>query len=241
MIWLFTDFGREGPYVGQMSAVLHREAPGVPVVDLLADAPTFSAKLSAHLLPALVQDARPGDVVLVVVDPGVGSARRPIVVEADGVRFVGPDNGLFELILRRAQRAATWTIAWRPKRLSASFHGRDLFAPIAARLALGKPPPGPAEPATRFSDWPDDLPAIIYVDAYGNAMTGLRAPMLPEDTRIEAGGALLNRASTFSDVPPGTAFWYENSSGLAEIALNGGSAARSLALSSGTPLALRTA
>lgn len=238
MIWLFTDFGREGPYVGQMQAVLHRQAPGVPVVDLLADAPAFDPRLAAYLLPALAREARPGDVVLAVVDPGVGSARRPVVVEADGIHYVGPDNGLFELILRRARHVASWTIAWRPPALSASFHGRDLFAPVAARLALGESPPGPPEPLARFPDWPDDLPAVVYIDAYGSAMTGLRAARLAEPTWLQVGDHVLARARTFADVPAGRAFWYENSSGLAEIAVNGGSAARALGLAPGAAVSV---
>ena len=238
MIWLFTDFGREGPYVGQMTAVLHREAPGVAVVDLLADAPALEPQFAAYLLSALTSGCRSGDVVLAVVDPGVGSDRRPLVVEADGVCFVGPDNGLFELVIRRANRAAAWTIAWRPERLSASFHGRDLFAPVAARLALGEPPPGPAEPPTRWPAWPDELAAVIYVDGYGNAITGLRARGVDAAGQLEVAGRTLRRAGTFADVPVGEAFWYENSSGLVEIAVNGGSAASVLGLAPGAKVTL---
>ena len=101
MIVLFTDFGLSGPYVGQMKAVLHREAPGVAVVDLFADAPAFDPRRSAYLLAAYATEFPPPTVVLAVVDPGVGGERRPVVVEADGRRFVGSDNGLFELVWRR--------------------------------------------------------------------------------------------------------------------------------------------
>ena len=98
---------------------------------------------------------------------------------------------------------------------------------MAARLALGQPP---AEigcvamaPPLR-PDWPDDLGAVIYVDHYGNAWTGLRAGAVAEDARIEVAGRLLSRRRTFGDVPAGQPFWYENSSGLVEIAVNGGRA-----------------
>jgi len=137
MIVLFTDFGLDGPYVGQMKAVLHRDAPGVPVIDLFADAPAFDAKRSAYLLAAYAEEFPAPTVFLAVVDPGVGGARRPLMVEADGRRYVGPDNGLFEIVWRRARRRRGGAITWRPERLSASFHGRDLFAPVAARLAVG--------------------------------------------------------------------------------------------------------
>src|SRR5262249_47000472 len=141
VIALFTDFGAAGPYVGQMKAVLCREAPAVPVIDLMADAPACEPKSSAYLLAALAPWLSAGSVCLAVVDPGVGGRRAPIVVEADGRRFVGPDNGLFELVARRAAAAQAWEIAWRPPQLSASFHGRDLFAPVAGRLAAGTLPP----------------------------------------------------------------------------------------------------
>ena len=236
MIVLFTDFGLSGPYTGQMKAVLHQTAPAMPVVDLFADAPAGNPKASAYLLAAYAPWFPASTIFLCVVDPGVGGARPPIIVEADGRWFVGPGNGLFELVQRRAQQTRTWDIDWQPERLSASFHGRDLFAPVAAMLARGEAPPGQprVDRADRRADWPDDLSEIIYIDHYGNAMTGLRAAALPRDGRLVAAGRLLERARTFSDLPPGTAFWYENSNGLVEIAVNQGRADRELGLSIGT-------
>jgi S-adenosylmethionine hydrolase len=237
MILLLTDFGLEGPYLGEMEAVLRRAAPEVPVVNLMADAPAFRPDLAAYLLAALLERAvLPGDVLLAVVDPGVGGSRAPIAIRADGRWLVGPDNGLFELALRRARDVACSHIAWRPERLSASFHGRDLFAPVAARLARGEGHDLVPAAATRFPAWPDDLPTILYVDRYGNAPTGLRAGRLEPFSVLEAGGVPLRHARTFTDVPPGQAFWYENSSGLVEIAANGTSAARLLGLSPGDPV-----
>jgi S-adenosylmethionine hydrolase len=104
MIVLFTDFGLEGPYTGQMKAVLHRLAPGIPVIDLFADAPCFDARRSAYLLAAYAEALPSGSVILGVVDPGVGGKRLAIALEADGHWFVGPDNGLGELFWRRARR-----------------------------------------------------------------------------------------------------------------------------------------
>jgi S-adenosyl-L-methionine hydrolase (adenosine-forming) len=240
MIVLFTDFGLDGPYTGQVKTVLYRTAPGVPVVDLFADAPAVKPKPAAYLLAAYGVWFPPGTVLLAVVDPGVGGARGAVIVEADGRWYVGPDNGLFELVIRRADRARTWEIRERPEPLSASFHGRDLFAPVAGRLARGTLPddrPRPGE-LGRHPDWPDDLPEIIYIDRYGNAMTGLRAALLRNGTRLCASGRVLQRARTFSDVPEGEAFWYENSNGLAEIAVSAGRADAALGLSIGSLIAI---
>src|SRR3989442_1728605 len=147
--------------------------------------------------PPIANEFAAGTTFLCVVDPGVGGPRPPVVLEADGRWYVGPGNGLFELIERRAMRARSFEIEWRPANLSASFHGRDLFAPVAAMLARGEPP-------------------------------RLRASMLAEKARLAVAGRALERATTFSDRPPGAAFWYENSNGLAEIAVNRGRADRDL-------------
>ncbi|EWY42555.1 hypothetical protein N825_01310 [Skermanella stibiiresistens SB22] len=238
MILLFTDFGLAGPYTGQMKAVLAAQAPGVPVIDLFADAPAFDPFLGAYLLGAYREAVPRGGVLLGVVDPGVGTDRPPLVVRADGRWFVGPGNGLFELVMRRAVAAEieapveVWTIDWRPERLSASFHGRDLFAPVAARLARGEPVPGtPVAPkGVRRPDWPDDLARVVYIDVYGNVMTGLRASMLASDAVLEVAGRRVARGRTFGSVPVGEPLWYENSNGLAEIAVNQGRADAALGL-----------
>lgn len=240
MIVLFTDFGLAGPYTGQVKAVLYRTAPGVPVVELFADAPAAKPKPAAYLLAAYGVWFPPGTVFLAVIDPGVGSPRSPVIVEAQGRWYVGPDNGLFELVMRRDAGARSWEILWRPETLSASFHGRDLFAPVAGWLARGEGPAHePRDPKIgRHADWPDDLPEVVYIDGYGNAITGLRAELLSKGTRLAAAGRVLTRARTFSDVLAGSAFWYENSNGLAEIAVNAGRAADALQLAIGSPIAV---
>jgi len=240
MIVLFTDFGLSGPYVGQMKAVLHRDAPGIPVIDLFSDAPAFDAKRSAYLLAAYAEEFPAPAVFLAIVDPGVGGERRPLVVEADGRRYVGPDNGLFELVWRRAIRRRAAAVSWRPARLSASFHGRDLFAPVAARLATGSEVEMTAIDALAPEprSWPDELAEIVYVDHYGNAMTGLRASRIDADALIEIGGRRLRRQRTFSDAAPGEAFWYENANGLVEISVNRGRADRDLGVFIGSSLAV---
>jgi S-adenosylmethionine hydrolase len=239
MIVLFTDFGLAGPYTGQVTAVLHQAAPGVPINQLFADAPSMRPKPAAYLLAAYAAWFPAGTVLLCVVDPGVGSERRAVVAEAEGRFYVGPDNGLFDIALRRGPDAKLWEIIWHPGPLSPSFHGRDLFAPVAARLAKGDPPSAFAEPAADLSGgrgWPDDLAEIVYIDHYGNAMTGLRGIMLAPQTRLVVGGAKLAMASTFSSVPPGEAFWYINSNGLAEIAVNGKRADHALSVEIGSPI-----
>ena len=240
MIVLFSDFGLEGPYTGQVKTVLHRTAPGIPVIDLFADAPAGKPRPAAYLLAAYGVWFSPGTVLLAVVDPGVGGAREAVIVEADQRWYVGPDNGLFEIVARRADRPRIWEIPWRPQSMSATFHGRDLFAPAAGRLARGERPPDAPRPSEigRRPDWPDDLPEIVYIDRYGNAMTGLRAVSLPNGARMAVAGRLLARARTFSDVPAGTAFWYENANGLAEIAVNAGRADAALGLAIGSPVAV---
>lgn len=236
MIVLFTDFGPSRLYTGQVKAALHRDAPGIPVVDLLDDVPPFRIQGAAYLLAALREAFPRGTVFLGVVDPGVGSARLPVVVRAGGQWFVGPGNGLFELVLRRGEDACVWRITWTPRHLSATFHGRDLFAPVAAALATGGAVPGRAcrPEELRRPDWPDDLAEIIYVDSYGNAITGLRAAATPAGAVLSVAGIRVPRARTFSDVPEGGFLCYENANGLIEIAANQGRAAEGLGLRPGS-------
>jgi S-adenosylmethionine hydrolase len=234
MILLFTDFGAQGPYLGQMEAALRRQAPGVEVVNLLSDAPMGDPRRSAYLLAALCREFPEGSVFLAVVDPGVGGERLPVALRADGRWFVGPDNGLFNTVALHASSAEWRRIDWRPERLSLSFHGRDLFAPVAARIAQGDlgwesaPHPGPD-----LSLWPDDLPEIIYLDHYGNALAGLRYRADLDGLVLKAGGRRIPQAGTFCAVAEGTAFWYRNSMDLVEIAVNRGRADAALGLALG--------
>ncbi len=241
MIVLFTDFGLSGPYTGQMKAVLARLAPGVEAIELFADAPSHDPKAAAYLLATYVDEFPNGTVFLCVVDPGVGGARAPIVVCANGRWFVGPDNGLFEIVSRRAERnSRRWDITFAPPRLSASFHGRDLFAPVAARIARGEGPCGEERSidTVRYAHWPDDLAEIIYVDGFGNAFTGVRAMTVAPDAMIVVGHRKIHRATTFSEVQPDEAFWYENANGLVEIAVNRGRADERLGLGLGDRVAI---
>lgn len=240
MIALFTDFGLNGPYVGQMHAVLASLAPAETIVDLQHDVPRHDARAGAYLLASVLGPFPPGTVFLCVVDPGVGSPRRAMVVHAGEHWFVGPDNGLFEIVARRAARCECREILWRPAQLSSTFHGRDLFAPVAASVALGTlPESGPARltvPADR--PWPDELAEVIYIDAFGNAATGLLAAGAGPGMILHAGGRPLTYADTFSAVPLGQPFWYRNSCGLVGIAVNGGSAAADLGVRAGDPVVM---
>ena len=169
-----------------------------------------------------------------VVDPGVGGDRTAVVLKADDHWFVGPENGLLNTVAKHAEQVQWWTIEWRPKKLSTSFHGRDLFAPVAARLAKNSdmsglyPYDGPD-----LSAWPGDLLEIIYIDHYGNAITGLRYTTLLKDKRLVVNDRIVSEADTFCMVPVGQAFWYPNSNGLVEIAVNQGRADEQLRLQVG--------
>jgi hypothetical protein len=218
-----------------VQAVLAAESPGVPVLNLLSNVPAGNPRPAAYLLAALAGALPSGALVLGVVDPGVGGERLPIVVEAGRHRFVGPDNGLFSRAAARDSGARAWRIDWRPARLSASFHGRDLFAPVAARLAAGVDVPLTEMLLSQLagSEWPDELGEVVYADIYGNLLTGLRGDGLSDSAVLEAGGRRLRYARTFSAVPAGEALWYRNSCGLIEIAVNGGSARERLGLGVG--------
>jgi S-adenosylmethionine hydrolase len=233
--------GSDDIYVAQMKAVLLQQtASGTPIHDLLHRVPNFDAKAGAHLLAALQGWFPAGSVFLAVIDPGVGGTREPVVLEADGKAYVGPDNGVLSVVAARAAKVRTWRIVWRPAMQSASFHGRDLFAPVAARIAAGNLPKDRLEemPALAVQLGAVDLSEIIYIDHYGNALTGLRAANLARSVKIEVGGQQLAYARVFADVAAGHAFWYENSIGLVEIAVNGGSAAERVGLRVGDAMRL---
>lgn len=234
MIALFTDFGASGPYVGQMEAILYQHASHTKVINLLNNAPTGNPKLSSYLLAALRLEFPKNTVFLSVVDPGVGGERKPVVLEADNQFFVGPDNGLFNTIAVHAKQSNWHKIIWQPENCSNSFHGRDLFAPVAAKLAKGEIDGLlQAYLQTGLENWAADLDAIIYFDCYGNAMTGLRYVKEMAGNQLQVGDLLLDQADTFCKVKKNQAFWYQNSAGLVEAAVNQGNAKAELNLELG--------
>ena len=236
-IHLITDFGLEGPYTGQVLARLHAEAPAVPAFCLFADAPAFDAERSAYLVSAYGKTTAQGDVLLCIVDPGVGTERAGLVMNADGRWFVGPDNGLLEVAALHADAARWWRLDPPPRTASATFHGRDWFAPAAASIAVTGAVPGhscagPAGGCLR----PPDLAEIVYIDHYGNAMTGLRAAKVPASARLCVCGTMVVPGSVFAAAEPRMPFWYVNSNGLIEIAVNRGRADRIPGVAVGAPV-----
>ena len=236
MIVLFTDFGVGDPYVGQLKARLAEHAPAQLVVDLLHEAPDFNPHAGAHLLTALASGFPPGSVFLTVVDPGVGTPRDAVVVLAGGRWFVGPDNGLLSVVAARHADTQLWRIIWQPEGLSATFHGRDLFALIAADIARGEFPTDKLSPVGRLKVEfdADDLARVIYIDHYGNAWTGVRGAL--QGARVSAAGELFKHSESFGFVGKGEGFWFNNSVGLLELAVNRGSAAATFGLKVGDPV-----
>ncbi|NNE37179.1 MAG: SAM-dependent chlorinase/fluorinase [Gammaproteobacteria bacterium] len=226
MIALFTDYGLTGPYLGQVQVALFDLVPRARVISLMVDAPAHNPKASAYLLSAFTGDLPEDTVVFSVIDPGVGSDQhRPVIIRVNNKWYVGPDNGLFDLVCRGADTLQAWEITWQPHKLSNTFHGRDLYAPVSAMLDKGDPPPGIIYQWQDRHHWPDDLKEVIYIDQFGNCMTGIHSAQIPETAKLELCGKTFNHASTFSDVQEGEGFWYVNSSGLVEIAYNQVSAA----------------
>lgn len=238
MIVLFTDYGVSDPYVGQLKARLAEAAPAHVLVDLLHAVPPFNPHAGAHLLSAFAAGFPAGCVFLAIVDPGVGTLRDGVVVMADGRWYVGPDNGLLSVVAGRARDARYWRIEWKPQGLSSTFHGRDLFAVIAAEIARGEFPQGKLVPADKLNVEFDagDLPRVIYLDHFGNAWTGLRADQLTPHARVSVAGHTLKYCETFGLVGRGEGLWFRNSVGLVEVAVNRGSAAATLGVTVGMPV-----
>lgn len=232
VIALYTDFGQTDPYVGQMHAALLMQAPGAGVIDLHHYAPAFAPGPAGLLLEALLPFLPQQAVVVGVVDPGVGTGRGTLALWSRGHWLVGPDNGLFGPFLDEPDAPAYRLAVKGQETASATFHGRDVFAPAAAELArghrmiLGEPVAQPVRAEAGRHQ-------IIYTDHYGNLMTGLRAP---EETgcRLRVRGWDLGYARTFGEVAPGEPFWYANSLGLVEVAVREGSAREAIGAGAGS-------
>lgn len=236
LISLFTDFGIGSHYLGQLKARLLSERVKQPVIDLCSDAPVFNPRASAYLLASFLPYIPPATLFLCVVDPGVGSDRRALLVKNSFFWFLGPDNGLLSRAVTHLTDAEIQTVELPElSDRSRTFDGRDYFAPAAALLCNGAAVPGkPVQPDNVIgADWPDQLPEVIYLDSYGNAVTGLSGRGLADDTGLRIAGRTLQHADTFSRVSPGTPFWYVNANGLVEIAVSCGNAAQQLGLSIG--------
>jgi S-adenosyl-L-methionine hydrolase (adenosine-forming) len=248
LITLLTDFGLADTYVGQMKGAILSVAPDATLVDLSHAVPPQDLLAGAFLLWTAVE-AFPIETIHVgVVDPGVGSARRAIAIRSRrGDLFVGPDNGL---LIPAADRLGGVEFAvelnrreyWRP-RGSSTFHGRDIFGPVAAHLASGvhlEALGSAVSDVLRLS-----LPEargfqgeVIHVDTYGNLVTNLAAAALPPRFSVQLSAHVIRQATTYSDVAPGELLALVGSSGLLEISARDASAAALTAARRGTPVLL---
>jgi S-adenosyl-L-methionine hydrolase (adenosine-forming) len=238
IITLTTDFGARDGYVGAMKGVLATLAPQASVIDLAHDVPRHDIAHAAWVLRSATHEFPPGTIHVAVVDPGVGGGRAEVVVSARGQLFVGPDNGIFAHVARRAD--GCWAIAstgFRRPVASATFHGRDVFAPAAAALARGAQP-HQAGPTTRLVGrlpWPEPAAGggvVVHIDVYGNLITDLTPPE-GKLSRVEVAGRTLPLARTYEDVAVGALCAYVGSMGTIEIAAREGSAAAALACGRG--------
>ncbi|MBF0218802.1 MAG: SAM-dependent chlorinase/fluorinase [Gammaproteobacteria bacterium] len=248
-IVLMTDFGCDGIYTAQLESLLYSVCEDIRVITLFTRLPAFNIQAAAYLLPAYTPYFPATTIFICVVDPGVGSERPAVLIKADEQWFIGPDNGLFELIKRRASTVKIWHIdvallqlhgklALQP---SYSFHGRDIFAPLAVALAKNcLPPLQSIEQDYREEGWPDEWPVIIYIDAYGNLISGLRGSAVEKTAALQLKGCRCPRVNTFSEVLQGQPLCYMNANGLLEIAVNGGSAANFFTAKVGDLLSLVT-
>lgn len=255
-ITLTTDFGHVDHFAGVMKGVILGIAPRARIVDITHDVRAFEMSEGAFVIAETYRYFPEKTVHVVVIDPGVGSARRPILAETAGQFFVAPDNGVLSMIFSREPtrkvRHVTNEKYFRHP-VSRTFQGRDVFAPVAAHLAAGVP-------AARFGKTIDDYVRLTFdkptrtgkrvwtgvvlkVDRFGNLITNLHAEEFPEiRTRpfeLSAGLRQISRlASTFSDGEPGEFLVIVGSSGFVEIATNQDSAAKLLGCATGSPVEL---
>lgn len=249
IITLCTDFGTRDAYVAALKGVLLGRCPGAVLVDLTHEIPPQDIHEAAIFLAGCYSHFPAGTVHAVVIDPGVGSERLPIAVSAGNQYFVCPDNGVLTLVLRAHPVEAAHLIstpAHRLEPLSATFHGRDLFAPAAAYLAGGGEIAelGPGIEVLKRLEMPEPEPigegpwtaTIVHVDRFGNCISNLHERILSQNqvSGIIWRGQHLDRlCRTYADVEPGTPMILWGSSGYLEIAVAGGHAAARLGLGRG--------
>ena len=252
---LLTDFGAEDTFVGVVKGVILSIAPGISVVDLTHGCPRHDIRSAAFHLAAAIRFFPPGTVHLVVIDPGVGGERRAIAVETETALYVAPDNGVLTFALQRdhPRRAVHLTRdEYRLANVSATFHGRDVFAPAAAYLARGVPILDMGEeindlvkisiPLARLEDEGVIRGQVQHIDHFGNCITNIPETILqePGNAIIEVGSHVINGMSpSYSAVAPGIALALTGSSGYLEVAVREGSAAEQLDLKRGDPISYR--
>lgn len=242
LITLTTDFGLQDAFVGVMKGVIAGINPKAQVIDLTHGIPPQNILAGALTLRYSVAYFPPGAIHVAVIDPGVGSARLPLLIECDGCYFIGPDNGVLSLAIGERAPAAIIALAnpaYHLQPASATFHGRDVFAPAAAHLSRGVPPASFGEKLTTFQRLP--FPAcvrsaekitgeIIYVDHFGNLFTNIAERDLTgldvaRCAIVLGGGVRVSGiSSSYAAAHRGELVGIINSWGLLEIAEPGGSA-----------------
>lgn len=252
-IALLSDFGYDDAFVGVMKGVLLTRCPDARLIDVTHGVPAHDVRAGALLLAAAAPYLPSDTVFLAVVDPGVGGERRPLCARGGSQLFVGPDNGLLSLSV--GQRGVPeWFHLDRPRywlqEPGATFHGRDIFAPIAALLALGRAPEDFGSPVNDPArvELPAPVPTaagvqgeVLLVDGFGNAVTNLRPADLdhpePGSRRFRVEGSVIPGPVThYGAVAPGEPLVVLGSMGFYEVALNGASAAAALGLRPGSPV-----
>jgi S-adenosyl-L-methionine hydrolase (adenosine-forming) len=242
LITLLTDFGTADSYVAEVKGVLLSAAPNATLVDLTHSVPPGDVRAGAYLLGRAWHRFPAGTVHLAVVDPGVGTARAALAISGHGHWFVGPDNGLFTFVLRDAEVQIVSLPT--PNGAAPTFHGRDLFAPAAAALAVGKPLAMLGEPlaalparlvyAEPHYEGKSVVGQVVYVDRFGTLITNLTSELVPPYATVEVEGLEIGPLRrTFGDVPTGGLVAYVGSGGQIEIAVRDGSASRRLGMGVG--------
>jgi S-adenosylmethionine hydrolase len=260
LITLTTDFGEQDWFVGVMKGVILSLRPRARIVDITHAIAPGDIQAGAFALAAAFKFFPPDTVHVAVVDPGVGGERAAIAIESGHYQFVGPNNGLLSWAVAQAGRVRTVRRLTNPKyflaEVSRTFHGRDVFAPVAAYLSNGGSMArlGPPLPGFEQLPWPSPLQQsgswsglVVYVDRFGNAITNLSEALL----RSQAGTVMQVRlpgrrqpisiARFYQEVRAGRPVAVVGSTGFLEIAINGGSAAQRLRLKSGTEVVLAPA
>ena len=234
VITLTTDFGTGSPYVAAMKAKLLAGCLDAVLVDVTHTVPPFAILSGAFLLWAGTRDFPPGCVHLAVVDPGVGGVRRPVALQLNGSWYVGPDNGIFGMVLEELGRPGLAVELRRPPDASATFEGRDVFAPAASALAGGMPA---SELGKELEGDPVRLPrrepSVLWVDTFGNLITSLKPPV--SGVRVN-GQDVRVAAPTYSQAPSDTPFFYVGSLGYIEVGVREARADQRLGAGPGTPV-----
>ena len=238
-IVLATDYGVAGPYVGQLKSAIYKIAPNALIIDLIHDLPAFNPKASAYLLASYLEHMPENSIIVGVVDPGVGSDREPIVIEGSGFTFIGPNNGLFAIALKELESLKVSKIILCEEPISKTFHGRDIFAPVAAKIVSNEECLFEAFQTENLvgTEWPDDLEEVIYIDHYGNAVTGIKLDRIFDENKVFIiNDYKISYKKAFFCANENECFWFCNSSNLLEISAKQDSAKNIMKLSIGVKI-----